>query len=75
MSNWKPIETAPKDGNHIQLWRPNIQFVGYYCLAGWASTSMAVIDPPPTHWSPLREPPRDTESVARDNEGLSGEQE
>lgn len=56
-AQWQPIETAPKDGFHLQLYRPEIQFVGYFAKAGWCSTSCQVIDPPPTHWKPLPEPP------------------
>ncbi len=57
--DWQPIETAPKDGYHIQLWRPDIQFVGYYAKAGWCANGPVLLDPPPTHWKPLPDPPED----------------
>ena len=53
---WRPIETAPKDGTHIQLYRPEIQFVGYWSDAGWCMQGCKMIDPAPTHWMPLPQP-------------------
>ncbi len=34
--NWKPIETAPKDGTVVWLkdddyWKPGIEYLGQYC--------------------------------------------
>lgn len=54
---WQPIETAPVDGSHIQLYRPEIQFAGYHAQAGWCANGQALIEPPPTHWRPLLAPP------------------
>jgi len=54
---WQPIETAPKDGFHIQLYRPEIQFVGYWADAGWCMQGCKSIDPAPTHWKPLTDSP------------------
>jgi hypothetical protein len=58
---WMPIETAPKDGSHIQLYRPEIQFVGYYggANSGWRinAPDLPALWPLPTHWMPL--PPKD----------------
>lgn len=52
---WMPIETAPRDGSHVLLWRPYIQFVGYWANAGWCHNApgLPVMDPAPTHWMPL----------------------
>lgn len=56
---WQPIETAPKDGCHILLYRLDIQFVGYYAEAGWviSAPNLSLMVPPPTHWQPLPKPP------------------
>lgn len=52
--DWQPIDTAPKDGTIIILYRPEIQFVGFHERFGWVvnAPGMPVIDPPPTHWKP-----------------------
>lgn len=58
---WQPIESAPKDGTHIQLFRPDIQFVGYYggANSGWIinAPDLPAIRPLPTHWKPLTKMP------------------
>jgi len=59
---WQPIETAPRDGFHTQLYRPEIQFVGYLATESqrWVinAPGLPVMDPPPTHWRPLPKPPK-----------------
>tara|TARA_R110001599_G_scaffold171353_1_gene362395 strand:- start:424571 stop:425245 length:675 start_codon:yes stop_codon:yes gene_type:complete len=52
---WQPIETAPADGSHIQLYAPELQFVGYYAVAGWCCIAPGCSLAPrePTHWKPL----------------------
>lgn len=64
--DWQPIETAPKDGHHILLYRPEIQFVGYWPFAAsvgefWCinAPGMPYMNPPPTHWMPLLPPPKE----------------
>ena len=51
---WNPIETAPKDRNHILLFRPEMQFIGYWGGAsyGWRINAprLPALWPPPTHW-------------------------
>ena len=58
---WEPISTAPTDGSHIQLYRPEIQFVGYYAGAngGWRinAPGLPSMWPLPTHWAELRKHP------------------
>lgn len=54
---WMPISSAPKDGFHIQLYRDEIQFVGYYggVNFGWIlnAPGLPKIHPEATHWRPL----------------------
>ena len=64
--NWKPIETAPKDGTPLLAWDGDV-FVAYYDVSvnyrgqeckilidkrrgEWAGSR-------PTHWMPLPQPP------------------
>ncbi len=58
MSEWEPIDTAPKDGSHMLLYRPEIQFVGYYggANSGWRinAPGLPAMFPLPTHWMPLQ---------------------
>jgi hypothetical protein len=70
---WRPIETAPKDGTCVIVYRPNGGSTAYGGRVGadtfgtvesypnsWAHSTM---DAPPTHWMPLPDPPEiaDTE--------------
>lgn len=63
MSNWPPIETAPKDGTEILIWveRPH-----RYRAAWWDERYGAYVDTwmcyeDATHWQPLPDPPTGTE--------------
>lgn len=71
MSEWQPIETAPKDGRHILLfapgYRPDINPPDYY-VAQWRYGMWslvhaggyavdALLDEEPSHWMPLPNPP------------------
>lgn len=65
MTNWQPIETAPKDdGDDFELilgFVPHSQ-TGYMCVfywnasLGWQNNIDGGIDKP-THWMPLPSPP------------------
>lgn len=69
MSEWQPIETAPKDGTRIFLYFPGLmdgytRIVGYwgkpiFGKARWFDgPGLKALDiVPPTHWQPLPEPP------------------
>ena len=71
MSEWQPIETAPKDGREILLYDGDrVTFGGYLnaqsqgvepqaeheTFCGWWSVSGS--DDVFTHWMPLPEPPK-----------------
>ena len=66
MSDWRPIETAPKDGTEVRLLCPggedrghyddyNGRFPGEWSIPGEWSTRHGHGEP--THWMPLPEPP------------------
>ncbi len=65
MSEWQPIETAPKDGKRLIGFDPSLFGV---CLAQWQFGGWHVSedsqdgngfdDMPLTHWMPLPEPPK-----------------
>lgn len=54
---WRKIESAPLDGSHILLYRPHIQFTGYYGgeNSGWRinAPGLPSMWPLPTHWMEL----------------------
>lgn len=65
MSEWQPIETAPKDGRDILLWptrwpRKKIDLGFWNDGSGsWSlSTDIEYSPQNPTHWMPLPEPPK-----------------
>jgi hypothetical protein len=60
---WRPIETAPKDGTHVLTWNGRWIDVGYWSRPGihnppsWISgRGISHIDQP-THWQPLPKTP------------------
>lgn len=67
MSEWQPIETAPKDGAWVSIWcraQPLSLPAGIPAFwedgFGWVSVrddDQNLIDDP-THWMPLPEPPK-----------------
>lgn len=69
MSEWQPIETAPKDGSDILVWDDfeiSITFWGktaHVPIYGWIQVDfgdlydLEPMEPQPTHWMPLPEPP------------------
>lgn len=63
--DWRPIETAPKDGTAVLLNLPEMGDVvsGAFCDGRWEDNGMAQCRfmGDPTHWMPLPEPPKDTQ--------------
>lgn len=72
MSEWKPIETAPRDGSSVLLLSdyvfvedgPNAIWMGYWPVNDkkqWCFLSSWDCEPltEATHWMPLPEPPSD----------------
>lgn len=64
VSDWQPIETAPKDGTRILIATRSIdggvQLVAWFgpaCAAFYDETGDSYIDA--THWMPLPSPPQD----------------
>jgi hypothetical protein len=65
MNNWKPIETAPKDGTMIDLWYEfggriaNAQWIaGTWQTRIWDGTLRVVSIEKPTHWMDIPEGPK-----------------
>jgi hypothetical protein len=61
MSEWQPIETAPRDGTQILLIRANAPKTicsGHYQESRYQRTWGGCIIKDPTHWRPLLEPPK-----------------
>lgn len=53
---WQDIASAPKDGSHVHLYAPELQFVGFYADAcGWCYVAPGCPLAPtqPTAWRPL----------------------
>lgn len=75
MAEWQPIETAPKDGTHIDLyakrWRSQADdFIhSRFTDCWWSKGDHMVNNQPrwsgieigwfPTHWMPLPDPPKE----------------
>ncbi len=63
MSEWQPIETAPKDGTRVMLFRAGRKIcLGGYVTPSWALTLEGWKNShgnffEPTHWMPLPLPP------------------
>lgn len=58
MSEWQPIETAPKDGMRVLvIGKSGYVDAGHYIEGwGWEDANGNIMKP--THWMPLPEPPK-----------------
>ena len=62
MTNWKPIETAPKTGEHILLYckKANVKITGGYWFQerkAWVWDGYMIRSP--THWAKLPQEPNE----------------
>ena len=65
MTDWQPIETAPKDGRSLLIWSADegIDLAHHNDWGRWQVQETAdydneyFVDLKPTHWMPLPEPP------------------
>lgn len=65
MTDWLPIESAPKNGTRIMVYN---SVTGTYCSSsidgewpfyGWNNYgNVGIWYPVPTHWQPLPDPPK-----------------
>lgn len=63
-AEWRPIETAPKDGTEVLVFEPSREGVQAWLGSGWFDNSLGWLDNArsslhlnPTHWMPLPESP------------------
>lgn len=68
-AQWRPIETAPKDGTRVDLWQQGHRVTDAFWDEGeewWCIDSLysdgepcpLAVSPEPTHWRPLPAPPK-----------------
>ena len=73
-TEWKPIETAPKDDKQVPLWNPDNPHGEWPYMGVWDAIRQAWtvhVDGQiiyPTHWMPLPDPPTAEEEARRDEE-------
>jgi hypothetical protein len=64
---WRPIETAPRDGTEVLLYTAQGMIQGCFAYGDWEQSvcaasydaATAYIECVPTHWQPLPEPPKE----------------
>jgi hypothetical protein len=77
--DWQPIATAPKDGTTVLVWSRGVHFGECYDGWTWANPhrvyewsdgdcSDMPFDEQPTHWMPLPESPRDSDTRPKDGD-------
>jgi hypothetical protein len=58
MSEWQPIETAPRDGQRVLMLTAKHYVITGFFSNGWWLSHPGVYQIHPTHWMPLPEPPK-----------------
>jgi len=73
MSEWKEIETAPRDWTDIMAYVPDLCDAREVCEAyfdtevkRWKAPAFGIIKP--THWKPLPSPPQPTKGITQDEQ-------
>ncbi len=61
MSDWQPIETAPRDGTAVLTWTRIDGIVIACCFGGMWMGEGLFAQFLPTHWQPLPAPPSEGE--------------
>lgn len=74
MSEWQPIETAPRDGEEFLGWLggdANVHEICYWSAPDdcWCNSYGWHLDAKLTHWMPLPEPPQMTLDTPPENGG------
>lgn len=59
MTEWQPIETAPRDGKLIVVYTEGIVDIAFYGAREHWVTFAFNRGKSPTHWIPLPEPPEE----------------
>jgi hypothetical protein len=57
LSQWQPIETAPKDGTGILAWDMIEHMIMFWHNGAWRDTDLDDMPIQPTHWIRLPSPP------------------
>lgn len=57
MTDWQPIETAPRDGTVIIVYAPGLFQTAAWIDGYWTNACESWLDDV-THWMPLPEPPK-----------------
>ena len=59
MTEWQPIETAPKDGTDVLVWCGGAMFIACMEVGRWFfDRTDYSVKPLPTHWMPLPPAPK-----------------
>ena len=65
MTEWQPIETAPKDGTDVLVWCGGAMFIACMDVGRWFfDRTDHSVKPIPTHWMPLPKPPEPNKEEA-----------
>mgnify|MGYP003645169702 CR=1 FL=1 len=58
MTEWQTMDTAPQDGNWILGWNGRWVDIVFFCSGQWDTGTDGALNPQPTHWMSLPDPPQ-----------------
>lgn len=58
MTEWQTMDTAPQDGNWILGWNGRWVEIVFFCCGKWDTGTDGALNPQPTHWMSLPDPPQ-----------------